>query len=223
MCLNRWGIWAGFLVSQRNQFRRVIDRYFYYLPYLSAPSKDLRQWAHRGQEFFSKGLYALAVTCFELTGQVKEAAIADAYQHMSEAKFLLEDNQESRNAFIKAAEKMKTCAQSGEGNNSSHSSATLWYHAATCFEAASEASRASQSYFRGGHFNQAALVSFEAQDMDECLRVLVSYGANIETRLMSRIKDFYSVHYFGERKYRFVYVCGPCNRQKLKVPRIVNP
>lgn len=166
----------------------------------AASSKDLRQWAYRGQEFFSTGLYSLAVSCFERAGQVKEAAIADAYQHMTEAKMLSMDSLASKNALIKAAEKMKACA-TFDGQNPSHSSATLWYHAATCFEAAQEIPRASHAYCQGRFYDQAALVLFESQDMDGCLRIWVKYSNVMDQALVQRIKDVASLHYLRERKY----------------------
>lgn len=169
-----------------------------------ASSQDLRQWAYRGQEFFSTGLYELAVSCFERAGQDKEAAIASAYHHMSEAKMLQANNPGAKSALVKAAEMMKACAESSDREGSSHSSTTLWYHSATCFADAHEVIKASKSYCRGGFYNEAALLTFEAQEMDECLNVVASYGSRLEATLFNKIKDVYSVYYLRERKYRFV-------------------
>jgi hypothetical protein len=161
----------------------------------------LRQWAYRGQEFFSTGLYELAKSCFERAGQDKEATIADAYHHMTQARTLEGTSQATKNAFIKAAEKMKSCAQS---EKSTHTAATLWYHAATCFEAAQEAAQASQAYYRGGFYDRAALISFDSQDMDACLHILASHSKDMDKTLVERIKEVSSVHYLRERKYRYV-------------------
>ncbi|KAF8598551.1 hypothetical protein BDV93DRAFT_561257 [Ceratobasidium sp. AG-I] len=54
----------------------------------AAKPSEPRQWAHRGQQFFSNSQYALAASCFKRAGQDKEAAISDAYHHMSTAKQL---------------------------------------------------------------------------------------------------------------------------------------
>lgn len=123
---------------------------------------------------------------------------------MSEAKLLPTNSQESKDAFIKAAEKMQTCAECSDHENSSHSSATLWYHAATCFEAAKAVTRASQSYCNAKLYDRAALVSFEAQDMDGCLAVLLAYGARMDPNLANKVKEVSSVYFLRERKYRFV-------------------
>ncbi|KAF8746782.1 hypothetical protein RHS01_11486 [Rhizoctonia solani] len=99
----------------------------------AASTKDLRQWAQRGQEFFSTGLYALAQSCFERAGQDKEAAIANAYHDMTEAKNI--QGTGSKDALVKAANKMEKCAKS---EKSPHTASTLWYHAATCWHGAQD-------------------------------------------------------------------------------------
>ncbi|KAG8760322.1 hypothetical protein FRC11_000563 [Ceratobasidium sp. 423] len=104
---------------------------------------DPRRWAQRGEGFFSNGLYSIAQTCFERAGRKKEAQIADAYNHMSEAGKLQEDAQDTRSAYVIAAEKMIACTKL----HSSHSNATLWYHAATCLEAAKESSTIEQYWY----------------------------------------------------------------------------
>ncbi|CCO36370.1 TPR and ankyrin repeat-containing protein 1 AltName: Full=Lupus brain antigen 1 homolog [Rhizoctonia solani AG-1 IB] len=162
----------------------------------AASSKDLRQWAQRGQEFFSTGLYALAQSCFERAGQDKEAAIASAYQDMTEAKNT--QGSEGKAALIRAADKMETCAKS---ERSSHTASTLWYHAATCWHAARNIVQASTAYCRGGFYDRAAVVSFEAQNMDECLKILVHYSAYMDPDLVHRIEEVASVHFLRERRY----------------------
>lgn len=169
-----------------------------------AASKDPRLWAYRGQEFFSNGLYAPAVTCFENAGQGKEAAIAAAYHRMSEAKALPINTRESNDALMSAGDMMEACAQSSNREGLSHSSVTLWYHAATCFEMAQVASRASQSYVKGGFYDRAAQVCLEAQDMDGCLAVLLSHGTDMDTKLANKIREVTSVYYLRECQYRFV-------------------
>ncbi|KAG8698864.1 hypothetical protein FRC11_014127, partial [Ceratobasidium sp. 423] len=86
----------------------------------AASSKDLRQWAQRGQEFFSTGLYELAQSCFERAGQDKEAAIADAYNDMTKAKGV--QGAGAKDALVRAARKMETCARA---EKSSHTASTL--------------------------------------------------------------------------------------------------
>ncbi|EUC54068.1 UvrD-helicase domain protein [Rhizoctonia solani AG-3 Rhs1AP] len=159
----------------------------------AASTKDLRQWAQRGQEFFSTGLYALAQSCFERAGQDKEAAIADAYNTMAEAKAA-----GAKNDLIHAARKMETCANS---EKSSHTASTLWYHAATCWHGARDIIRASRAYCRGGFYDQAAVISFEAQNMDECLKILVAHSGRMDSALVQRIEEVASVHFLRERRY----------------------
>ncbi|CAE6446884.1 unnamed protein product [Rhizoctonia solani] len=162
----------------------------------AASSKDLRQWAQRGQEFFSTGLYALAQSCFERAGQDKEAAIADAYNTMTEAKTV--QGTGSKNALVHAARKMEACAKS---EKSSHTASTLWYHAGTCWHGAREIVQASRAYCQGGFYDQAAVISFEAQNMDECLKILVSHSGRMDPALVHRIEEVASVHFLRERRY----------------------
>ncbi|GAB1522822.1 hypothetical protein RhiTH_005946 [Rhizoctonia solani] len=161
-------------------------------------SGDPRQWAQRGEAFFSNGLYAIATTCFERAGREKEAQIADAYNHMVEAGKLQEDNLVYKSAHIAAAQKMVTCTKL----NSTHSTATLWYHAATCFEAAKQINEASAAYLEGKFYDRAVLVFFEAQDMPGCLEVIQSYSKHIDQGLLRRIKEVASVHFLRQQDYR---------------------
>ncbi|KAJ1305415.1 hypothetical protein OPQ81_000427 [Rhizoctonia solani] len=162
----------------------------------AASSKDLRQWAQRGQEFFSTGLYALAQSCFERAGQDKEATIAGAYNDMNEAKSI--QGTGAKNALVQAAQKMERCAKS---EKSSHTNSTLWYHAATCWHGAGDTVNASKAYCQGGFYDQAAVISFEAQNMDECLKILVSHSYRMDPALVQRIEEVASVHFLRERRY----------------------
>ncbi|KDN40062.1 hypothetical protein RSAG8_08383, partial [Rhizoctonia solani AG-8 WAC10335] len=161
-------------------------------------SDDPRQWARRAEVFFSNGLYAIAQTCFERAGREKEARIADAYNHMSEAGKLREDSPLVKSAHITAAEKMLACTKL----HSLHATATLWYHAATCFEAAKEISRASEAYSGGEFYDKAVLVLFEAQDMLGCLQVITLHSQRIDEALLRRIKEVVSVHFLRQQDYR---------------------
>jgi hypothetical protein len=167
---------------------------------LLASSSDLRQWAHRGQEFFSNGLYALATSCFERAGRDKEAEIADAYYDMSEAKQLPHDEEATNSAFLNAALKMVNCAKRGD---SSHSAANLWYHAATCFAAAREIPLASESYRQGAFYDRAALVSFDAEDIDDCLLTLESHYDEMSQSVAEKVMPVSRLHYLRERNYRY--------------------
>ncbi|KDN40057.1 hypothetical protein RSAG8_08378, partial [Rhizoctonia solani AG-8 WAC10335] len=162
----------------------------------AASSKDLRQWAQRGQEFFSNGLYELAQSCFERAEQPKEAAIADAYNTMTQAQSI--QGTGAKGALIQAARKMEACANSGK---SSRTVSTLWYHAATCWQGARDLVQASRAFCSGGFYDQAAAISFEAQNMDECLKILVSHSDNIDPGIVQRIEEVASVHFLRERRY----------------------
>ncbi|KAG8763338.1 hypothetical protein FRC11_004565, partial [Ceratobasidium sp. 423] len=162
----------------------------------AAPPKDLRQWVQRGKESFSTGRYALAKACFEQAGQAKETAIADAYNHMTEAKGV--QGAGAKDALVQAARKMETCAMA---EKSSHTASTLWYHAATCWHSAREIIQSSRAYCQGGFYDQAAVISFEAQNMDECLRILVHYSHRMDPALVQRIEEVASVHFLRERRY----------------------
>ncbi|KAG8707891.1 hypothetical protein FRC11_007048, partial [Ceratobasidium sp. 423] len=162
----------------------------------AASSENLREWAQRGQEFFSTGLYALAKSCFERAGQDKEAAIADAYNDMTEAKTV--QGHGAKNALIQAARKMETCAGL---KGSSHTSSTLWYHAATCWQGARDIAQACRAYCLGGFYDQAAFVAFEAQNMDECFKTLVSYSGRMDPALVQRIEEAVAAHLLRERRY----------------------
>ncbi|KAG9099395.1 hypothetical protein FS749_001367 [Ceratobasidium sp. UAMH 11750] len=156
-------------------------------------SKDLQEWTQRGQEFFSSGLYALAKSCFERAGQGKEATIADAYYHMSEAK----KSQDKRD-HLKAAKMMESCARlAGEG----HSNNVLWYHAATCFEAAREIPSASRSYRNGKFYDRAASVSFEYQNFDDALLTLLPHSDKMELPIFEKIRDVARMHYLRTSNY----------------------
>ncbi|CAE7084965.1 unnamed protein product [Rhizoctonia solani] len=163
-------------------------------------SDDPRHWASRGEGFFSNGLYSVAQICFERAGWEKQAQIAGAYCHMSEAGKLPDDFPDAKSAYIVAAEKMIECTKL----HSSYSTATLWYHAATCFEAAKELSRSSQAYATGGFYDRAVLVFFEAEDMAGCLDVISEYSKHIDEALLRRIKEGASIHFLRQQDYRFV-------------------
>ncbi|CAE6504601.1 unnamed protein product, partial [Rhizoctonia solani] len=162
----------------------------------AASSEDLRQWAQRGQEFFSTGLYVLAKSCFERAGKDKEAAIADAYNDMTEAKTV--QGHGARNALLQAARKMETCAGLKE---SSHTASTLWYHAATCWQSARDIAQASRAYCLGGFYDQAAFVAFEAQNMEECLRILISHSGRMDPALVQKIEAAAAAQLLRERRY----------------------
>lgn len=118
---------------------------------------------------------------------------------MTEAKNT--QGSEGKAALIQAADKMETCAKS---ERSSHTASTLWYHAATCWHAARNIVQASTAYCRGGFYDRAAVVSFEAQNMDECLKILVHYSAYMDPDLVHRIEEVASVHFLRERRYESV-------------------
>ncbi|KAG8730900.1 hypothetical protein FRC11_005553, partial [Ceratobasidium sp. 423] len=162
----------------------------------AASSEDLREWAQRGQEFFSTGLYALAQSCFECAGQDKEATIAGAYNQMTEAKSL--QGAAGQGALIRAAKKMEVCA---EAEKSSDAASTLWYHAATCWQGAQDMVQASKAYCLGGFYDQAAVIAFETHNMDECLRLLVSYSSRMDPALVQRIEEVTAVHFLREQRY----------------------
>ncbi|CAE6415986.1 unnamed protein product [Rhizoctonia solani] len=162
----------------------------------AASSQDLGQWAQRGQELFSSGLYTLAQSCFERAGQGKEAAIANAYNTMTEAKAT--QGATAKDALVNAAQKMETCAKT---ENTPHTAATLWYHAATCWLGATDILHASNAYCLGGFYDQAAVIWFEAQNIDECLRILVSYSDRMDPVLVQKIKEVISAQFLRERRY----------------------
>ncbi|CAE6406297.1 unnamed protein product [Rhizoctonia solani] len=158
---------------------------------------DPRRWVQRGEGFFSNGLYAIAETCFERAGWATEAQIANAYFHMSEAGKHQEDSETAKTAYILAAEKMKACIKL----HSSHSAATLWYHAASCFEGAKDFTQASRAYTEGGFYDRALLVLFDAQDMIGCLEVILSYSGRLDGALLRRIKTDVSVYFLRQKDY----------------------
>ncbi|CAE6476199.1 unnamed protein product, partial [Rhizoctonia solani] len=162
----------------------------------AASSQDLWQWDQRGKEFFSTGLYPLAQLCFERAGKGKEAAIADAYNIMTKAKAI--QGADAEDALIHAAEEMETCAKS---ETSSNTASTLWYHAATCWHGAQDVCYASEAYCNGGFYDQAAVILFEAQEMDECLKILVLYSGRIDPVLVQRIEEVAAAHPLRERIY----------------------
>ncbi|KAF8598545.1 hypothetical protein BDV93DRAFT_561252 [Ceratobasidium sp. AG-I] len=164
----------------------------------AASSADLRQWAHRGQELFANGLYEQAASCFERAEQDKEKGVAVAYHHMSQAKQLQSDRSAVDAAYIKAANEMVACAKISD---SSHSASVLWYHAASCFEAARKVPRASWSYRMGALYDRAALVSFNAQDIDDCLLTLVPHYDGMEASLAERTMQACRVHYLRASNY----------------------
>ncbi|KAG8771351.1 hypothetical protein FRC12_003660 [Ceratobasidium sp. 428] len=156
-------------------------------------SKDLQAWIQRGQDFFSSGLYALARSCFERAGLSKEAGIADAYHHMAEAK----KSQDSRD-HLKAATMLEGWAQRGGAENSNN---VLWYHSATCFEAAREIPRASRAYRNGKLYDRAALVSFTHQNFDDALLTLLPYSDKMEVSTFENIRDVSRMHYLRTSNY----------------------
>ncbi|KAJ1305412.1 hypothetical protein OPQ81_000424 [Rhizoctonia solani] len=127
----------------------------------------------------------------------KEAQISDAYDHMLEAGKLEEDSPIVKSAYMMAAQKMIACIEL----RTSHSTATLWYHAATCFEKAKEITSASEAYSKGGFYDRALLVFFEAQNMTGCLDVILSYSQEIDEALLQHIKEFVSIHFLHQQDY----------------------
>jgi tetratricopeptide (TPR) repeat protein len=163
---------------------------FYCLP---ASSNNLQEWARRGQEFFSNGLYALAVSCFERAGQTKEVDIAGAYLRMSEAK-----QTQDKKAYVKAAETMANCAKRKDMDRSNN---ILWYHAAMCFEAAQDIPRASSSYRNGRFYDRAALVSLDSQNFDDCLLTLLSHSDDMDYSTFERVRDACRMYYLRGSNY----------------------
>lgn len=166
----------------------------------------MRQWAHRGQEFFSNGLYDLAASCFDRAEQDKEAEIARAYHHMSEAKKLQGDKSTVQAAYLSAAKKMEACAKS---DDSSPSTSTLWHHTAACFEAAHKIPLASRAYRMGGFYDRATLTSFNAEDIDDCLLTLVPYYERMEASLAEKIMQACRVHYLRASNYGYDIILIP--------------
>ncbi|KAG8743071.1 hypothetical protein FRC10_000453 [Ceratobasidium sp. 414] len=178
--------WLNFeLVEVANSLERVAG--------FAASSQDLQEWTRRGQEFFSSGLYALAKSCFERADQKKEADIADAYYHMSEAK-----KTQGKDGHLKAAKMMETCAQRADVEDSNN---VLWYHAATCFEAARDIPSASRAYRNGKFYDRAASVSFEHQNFDDALLTLLPYSNKMDILTFEKIRDVSRMHYLRTSDY----------------------
>ena len=141
------------------------------------------------------------MSCFVRAEQEKEAAIAEAYHCMSEAKQFQGEKHTIEAAYLAAASKMMACARGGE---SLQSTATLWYHAATCFEGARKIPLASKSYRAGRFYDRAALVSFNFQDIDDCLLTLIPHSGQMDATLADRIIQACRVHYLRACNYRCV-------------------
>ncbi|CAE6497815.1 unnamed protein product [Rhizoctonia solani] len=86
--------------------------------------------------------------------------------------------------------------------HSPHAITALWYHAATCFEAAKEIPRASKAFSEGKFYDKAVLVFFEAQDMPGCLQAINSFSQYIDPALLRRIKEVVTVHFLRQQDYR---------------------
>ncbi|KAG9118849.1 hypothetical protein FRC07_006435, partial [Ceratobasidium sp. 392] len=158
-------------------------------------SEDLQEWTKRGQEFFSSGLYALALakSCFERAGQNKEAEIADAYYHMSEAK-----RTRDKCDHLKAAMMMEECAKRVDVEDSNN---VLWYHSAACFESARDIPNASRAYRNGKFYDRAASVSFEHQNFDDALLTLLPYSDKMDISNFEKIRDVSRMHYLRISNY----------------------
>ncbi|KAG9099397.1 hypothetical protein FS749_001369 [Ceratobasidium sp. UAMH 11750] len=179
--------WSNFgLVELANNLERVAE--------FAVSSNDWQEWIHRGEEFFSSGLYALAKASFDRAGQNNEAFIADAYYHMSEAR-----KTQYKRDHLKAATMMEDCAQRTGAENSSN---VLWYHAATCFEAAGEIPSASRSYRNGKMYDRAALVSYEHQNFDDALLTLLPYSDKMDVLTFEKIRDASRMHYLRASNFR---------------------
>ncbi|KAG9118851.1 hypothetical protein FRC07_006433, partial [Ceratobasidium sp. 392] len=156
-------------------------------------SEDLQEWTKRGQEFFSSGLYALAKSCFERAGQSKEAEIADAYYHMSEAK-----RTRDKHDHLKAAMMMEECAKRTDVEDSNN---VLWYHSAASFESARDIPNASRAYRNGKFYDRAASVSFEHQNFDDTLLTLLPYSGKMDISSFEKIRDVSRMHYLRTSNY----------------------
>ncbi|KAH7338002.1 hypothetical protein B0J17DRAFT_628574 [Rhizoctonia solani] len=137
-----------------------------------SPTADLRQWAQCGRGLFSTGQYEQAQSCFEHAGQDKEATISDAYDTMTKAKATQGAGAEA--ALIHAANKMETSR---------------------------DIIHASKAYCKGGLYDKAATIWLEAQNMDECLKILASYSDCMDVALVHRITEVASAHFLRERRY----------------------
>ncbi|QRV78447.1 UvrD-helicase domain protein [Ceratobasidium sp. AG-Ba] len=156
-------------------------------------TKDLREWARRGQELFSNGLYVQAKSCFEQAGQSDEVEIADAYIHMTDAR-----RSQDRQKFLQAAAKMEKCASRPDSGRSGN---VLWYHAATCYESAQDIASASRAYRNGGFYDRAALVAFDHQLFDEVLLTILPHSHAIEQSAFEKIRDVCRMHYLRNSNY----------------------
>lgn len=129
---------------------------------------------------------------------MKEARIANAYQLMSDARRPNESSAATKTAFRTAAEEMENCAKSSRED---HSVNNLWFHAATCFEAALETPRASKSYRNGGFYDRAVLVSFESQNFDDCLLTLLPYADKLDPLTFEKIRDVARMFFLRNSSY----------------------
>lgn len=117
---------------------------------------------------------------------------------MLEARQSHESSTATKLAFQTAAEKMDHCASL---SNEDHSVNTLWFHAATCYEAAMDVPRASRSYRRGGFYDRAVLVSFDSQNFDDCLLTLLPYADKLDPPTHEKIKDVSRMYYLRNSDY----------------------
>jgi tetratricopeptide (TPR) repeat protein len=158
------------------------------------------QWAEKGREYFSHGLYKLAMACFKHAKHETEAEIASAYHRMSRAKleFSRCETEASRGLLMKAVDMLKKCANESTGQSSSH----LWYHVGNCLELAGQLVPASDAFVQGGFHAQAVHLLFDNDNYNNGVALLQSHWDILEPLDRDSLLDQSRQHYLQICDYR---------------------
>ncbi|ELU40337.1 glycosyl hydrolases family 39 domain-containing protein [Rhizoctonia solani AG-1 IA] len=209
----RCWIWdSGILASQlqTEPASRVIGQL--------AVSSSKAQWLAKGREYFSHRLYKLAAACFRQAGQINDSKLSTAYHLMSRAKLkrLRGDTPDSRDELAIAATELVTCAKlPGIGNPRS-----VYFHAATCFQAAQRLLPAASAFVKAGQAKDGIHMLFEAHDYKSATDLLVENRESMDNDVFEKLREVARVYLFEHREYnvdeKIIYARQSKYRTQLK-------
>ncbi|KAF8751908.1 hypothetical protein RHS01_08270 [Rhizoctonia solani] len=167
-----------------------------------AVSSSKAQWLAKGREYFSHRLYKLAAACFRQAGQINDSKLSTAYHLMSRAKLkrLRGDTPDSRDELAIAATELVTCAKlPGIGNPRS-----VYFHAATCFQAAQRLLPAASAFVKAGQAKDGIHMLFEAHDYKSATDLLVENRESMDNDVFEKLREVARVYLFEHREYKYI-------------------
>ncbi|KDN35985.1 hypothetical protein RSAG8_11136, partial [Rhizoctonia solani AG-8 WAC10335] len=167
-----------------------------------AASSSKAQWSAKGREYFSHRLYKLAAACFRQAEQINDAKLSTAYHLMSRAKLrsLRGDTPASREELATAATELVSCALlPGIGNPKA-----IYFHAATCFQAAEKLLPAASAFVKAGRAKDGIHMLFETHDYKGATDLLVDNREAIEADVFEELCQQTRAYLFEHREYKYI-------------------